>query len=50
MGMTFTLTPGDLSLATLRRVWREGEQLAIDPKSFPAIDASAATVQAILDQ
>jgi histidine ammonia-lyase len=50
MAKTFTLTPGDLSLATLRRVWREGDQLAIDPKAFAAIDASAATVQAILDQ
>nr|WP_298685716.1 histidine ammonia-lyase [uncultured Dongia sp.] len=50
MTKTFILAPGHLSLVDLRRIWREGDQLAIDPKAFPAIDASAATVQAILDQ
>jgi histidine ammonia-lyase len=50
MTETFTLTPGTLSLADLRRVWHERLRLTIDSAAFPAIDASAATVQAILDQ
>ncbi|WP_374307787.1 histidine ammonia-lyase [Dongia sp.] len=50
MTETFTLTPGTLTLPELRRVWRNGLSLAIDAKAFPDIDASAATVQAILDQ
>ncbi|WP_374385024.1 histidine ammonia-lyase [Dongia sp.] len=50
MSETFTLTPGTLALGELRRVWRQGLKLAIAPAAFPAIDASAATVQAILDQ
>lgn len=50
MATTFTLNPGQLSLADLRRVWCDGDQLSVDPRAFPAIDASAATVQAILDQ
>jgi histidine ammonia-lyase len=47
---TFTLNPGALDLPALRNLWRSGAPLAIDPAAFPAIDASAATVQAILDQ
>ncbi|TDQ83415.1 histidine ammonia-lyase [Dongia mobilis] len=50
MSDTFTLQPGQLDLATLRQVWRSGTALTIDPAAFVAIDASAATVQAILDQ
>jgi histidine ammonia-lyase len=50
MNETFTLTPGTLTLPELRRVWRSGSGLAIDPAAFANIDASAATVQAILDQ
>ena len=50
MTETFTLTPGTLSLPELRRIWRDGLKLAIAPAAFPVIDASAATVQAILDQ
>jgi histidine ammonia-lyase len=50
MTETFTLIPGALSLTELRRLWRERLRLAIDIGAFPAIDASAATVQAILDQ
>jgi len=50
MTETFALTPGTLTLPELRRVWRGGLALTIDPTAFSAIDASAATVQAILDQ
>ncbi len=50
MAETFTLHPGALSLAELRRLWRGGAKLALAPAAFAAIDATAATVQAILDQ
>lgn len=47
---THFLTPGALTLAELRQIWRTGAGLALDPAALPGIDASAATVQAILDQ
>ncbi|WP_374367486.1 histidine ammonia-lyase [Dongia sp.] len=50
MSETFTLNPGTLGLAELRQIWRGNAAIALDPAAFPAIDASAATVQAILDQ
>jgi histidine ammonia-lyase len=50
MSQTFILKPGALDLAGLRQIWRSGATITVDPASLPAIDASAATVQAILDQ
>ena len=50
MSKTFRLKPGALGLGELRQVWRSGIAIEIDPAAFAAIDASAATVQSILDQ
>ncbi|CAM5195673.1 Histidine ammonia-lyase OS=Castellaniella sp OX=1955812 GN=hutH PE=3 SV=1 [Castellaniella denitrificans] len=43
-----TIEPGALSLASLRRIWRDGIPLALAPESVAAMDASAAIVQAII--
>ncbi len=51
MTKTFTLTPATLGLAEVAAgLARVAIGSAIDPAAFAAIDASAATVQAILDQ
>jgi histidine ammonia-lyase len=46
--MNLLLTPGTLTLSSLRRVWREPVQLRLDPASHPAIEASAATVARVI--
>ncbi|PTT47935.1 histidine ammonia-lyase [Aeromonas sp. HMWF016] len=45
-----TITPGELDLATLRRVSREPVHIALDPAALPAIHASAATVFRVIEQ
>ncbi|WP_321149236.1 histidine ammonia-lyase [Aeromonas jandaei] len=45
-----TITPGELDLATLRRVSREPVHIALDPAALPAIHASAATVSRVIEQ
>lgn len=46
--MHLTLTPGQLTLENLRRVWREPVELALSPKCHAKIDAAAATVARVL--
>jgi histidine ammonia-lyase len=48
--MNLPLTPGTLTLPTLRRVWREPVQLQLDPASHAAIDAAAATVGRVISE
>src|SRR5262245_17337095 len=43
-----TLTPGHLTLASLREAWSTEAPLAIDPASRAAVDAAAATVAKVL--
>ncbi|MHC9247007.1 histidine ammonia-lyase [Aeromonas jandaei] len=45
-----TITPGELDLATLRRVSREPVHIALDPAALPAIHGSAATVSRVIEQ
>jgi len=44
------LSPGALTLADLRAFWRERRPVELDPGADGAIDASAATVAAVLHQ
>jgi histidine ammonia-lyase len=44
----FQLVPGALTLANLRTFWRGARQVALDPDCHPRIDASAATVAAVI--
>jgi histidine ammonia-lyase len=43
-----TLQPGHLLLSDLRAVWHSAGHLSLAPEAYAAIDASAATVQAIV--
>ena len=43
-----TLTPGQISLATLRRLARAPTHLVLDPAARPAIDAAAACVGRVI--
>jgi histidine ammonia-lyase len=43
-----TLQPGSLLLSDLRAVWQAAGSLSLAPSAYAAIDASAATVQAIV--
>jgi len=43
-----TLQPGSLLLSDLRAVWQSGGSLSLAPAAYAAIEASAATVQAIV--
>ncbi|ALK98971.1 histidine ammonia-lyase [Massilia sp. WF1] len=43
-----TLQPGALRLTDLRAVWQNAGSLALAPEAYQAIEASAATVQAIV--
>ncbi|MGJ7918761.1 histidine ammonia-lyase [Massilia sp. LXY-6] len=43
-----TLQPGALSLTELRAVWQHAGSLSLAPSAYAAIEASAATVQAIV--
>jgi histidine ammonia-lyase len=43
-----TLQPGTLLLSDLRAVWQAGGSLSLAPSAYAAIEASAATVQAIV--
>ncbi|MDP3847836.1 MAG: histidine ammonia-lyase [Pseudomonas sp.] len=45
-----TLRPGQLTLAQLRRVYQQPQQLRLDESADAAIDASVACVQRILDE
>jgi histidine ammonia-lyase len=44
----FTLVPGHVTLAELRRVHRGGDVLAVDPAARPRVDAARDTVRAIV--
>lgn len=43
-----TLQPGSLTLGDLRAVWQSAGNLSLAPEAYAAIEASAATVQAIV--
>jgi histidine ammonia-lyase len=43
-----TLQPGSLTLGDLRAVWQSAGTLSLAPEAYEAIEASAATVQAIV--
>ena len=45
-----TITPGELDLATLRRVSREPVHIALDPAALAGIHASAAVVTKVIEQ
>ncbi|QPR54237.1 histidine ammonia-lyase [Aeromonas allosaccharophila] len=45
-----TITPGELALATLRRVSREPVHVSLDPAALPGIYASAAVVTKVIEQ
>jgi histidine ammonia-lyase len=46
--MTLTLVPGDVSLATLRRLWSAPTRIAVDARARPAVDAAAATIARVV--
>lgn len=46
--MKLVLTPGTLTLAQLRRVWKEPVQVVLDEAAAPAIEASVACVEKII--
>ncbi|HYD80969.1 MAG TPA: histidine ammonia-lyase [Paucimonas sp.] len=50
MTTTLTLKPGKLTLADVRRIWREAAPLALDAAAYPAIEASAATIKKIVER
>lgn len=45
--MTITVTPGQVSIHTLERIWREGTPVRLDPACHPAIEAGAARIAEI---
>jgi histidine ammonia-lyase len=47
---TVTLTPGSLSLGQVRRLAETPCRVALDPACWPAVERSAAVVQAVLDE
>ena len=49
MTKPFTLTPGQVDLALLRRIHAGGITLALDPATEPAMRAAQAAVQHIVD-
>ena len=48
MNHHLTLEPGCLTLHDLRAVWQSAGRIALAPAAYAAIEASAATVQAIV--
>lgn len=50
MSTTLTLTPGTLSLDTLRQIWQSDVQITLPEQAVRDMDASAAIVQAIIDR
>ncbi len=46
--MKLILTPGKLTLAELRRIWREAVKIELDPECYAAIDAAAETVARVI--
>ena len=46
--MTLTLVPGDVSLATLRRLWAAPQRISIDAGAKSGVDAAAATVARVV--
>ena len=43
-----TLTPGKLTLTTLRNIWHSATPIVLPPEAYSAIDASAATITRIV--
>ncbi|HEY0847780.1 MAG TPA: histidine ammonia-lyase [Noviherbaspirillum sp.] len=47
---TLTITPGQFTLADLRRIWRQAVPLALAPQALHAINVSAATIHKIVER
>ncbi|WP_309083488.1 histidine ammonia-lyase [Chelativorans sp.] len=45
--MTLTVTPGEVSIHTLERIWREGPPVRLDPSCHTAIERSAQRIAEI---
>ncbi|RJG06974.1 histidine ammonia-lyase [Noviherbaspirillum cavernae] len=50
MQNSLTLHPGNLTLSKLRQIWRDAPRLTLDQSAYAGINASAATVQKIVDR
>ena len=50
MTTPLTITPGELSLADLRRIWQEPTAIAVHPDAYAAVESAAATIHAIVDK
>ena len=50
MRNTLNLQPGQMGLGDLRTVWQQSVTVTLDPKALPAIEASAAAIDAIVDK
>jgi histidine ammonia-lyase len=50
MTTTLTLQPGQLSLADLRAIWRDGVPLQLAPSAYPAINTSSAAIRKIVER
>jgi len=50
MKNTLTLNPGQLTLADLRKIWRDAAPLALNASAYEAINASAATIHKIVER
>ena len=48
--MKLTLTPGQLTLEDLRRIWREPVEITLSPACYAKIDAAAATVARVIHE
>jgi histidine ammonia-lyase len=48
--LTLTLTPGQLALADIRRIWSDAPRLALTASAYPAIEASAAAIRKIVER
>ena len=50
MNLALTLQPGQLSLADLRSIWRQSIKVELADSARPGIEASAATIDAIVQK
>ena len=50
MKNALTLNPGQLTLADLRKIWRDAAPLALNASAYEAINASAATIHKIVER
>ena len=48
MAHTFIINPGKMTLADIRNIWLAPQTLALAKDAYPAIEASAATIDRIV--